>query len=265
MDLYDDLAPALLVERDGPIRTVIMNKPEQLNSMSDDLHEAIGEVWHRLVRDGEAKAVILTGAGRAFCTGGYLPNFIRSNRDPVMRRRDIRQAERVATAMMSCDLPIVAAINGPAIGLGCSLAIMSDIVLIADDTYMADTHVNVGLVAGDGGAVTMPLVTSLLRAKEFILLGEDIPAAKAVEVGLANRAVPGDRLLDEARSLARRLAAQPEQALRDTKRALNKHLQHAADLVLAFALAAETESFGTDDVGRLAQEFLARKKTRKET
>jgi enoyl-CoA hydratase len=262
MDLYDDLAPALLVEADGPIRTVTMNKPEQLNSMSDDLHTAIGEVWHRLRRDEGARAVVLTGAGRAFCTGGYLPNFIRSHEDPEARRRDIRQAEFVATAMMSCDLPIVAAVNGPAIGLGCSLAIMSDIVLIAEDTYMADTHVNVGLVAGDGGAVTMPLVTSLLRAKEYVLLGDNIPAATAVEVGLANRAVPGDRLMDEARRLADRLAAQPVQALRDTKRALNKHLQHAAELVMAFALAAETESFGTDDVGRIAQEFVARKKNK---
>jgi enoyl-CoA hydratase len=261
MSLYDDLAPALLVNSDGPIRIITMNKPEQLNSMSDDLHEAIGDVWHRLARDDDARAVILTGAGRAFCTGGYMPNFIRSNRDPEMRRRDIRHAERVATAMMACELPVVAAVNGPAIGLGCSLAIMSDIVLIADDTYMADTHVNVGLVAGDGGAVTMPLMTSLLKAKEYLLLGENIPAATAVQFGLANRAVPAGRLVGEARSVADKLAAQPQQALRDTKRALNKHLQHAADLVLAFALAAEIESFGTEDVGRIAEGFLARKKS----
>jgi enoyl-CoA hydratase len=262
MDYYDDLAPALLVESDGPIRIITMNKPEQLNSMSDDLHYAIGEVWHRLASDDSASAVILTGAGRAFCTGGYMANFIRSNRDPVARRRDIRHAERVATAMMACDRPIVAAINGPAIGLGCSLAIMSDIVLIAEDTYMADTHVNVGLVAGDGGAVTWPLVTSLLKAKEYLLLGDPIPAAQAVEMGLANRVVAKDSLMDEARALAERLVAQPQQALRDTKRALNKHLQHAAELVLAFALAAETESFGTEDVGRIAQQFLERKKNK---
>jgi enoyl-CoA hydratase len=260
--LYDDLAPALLVESDGPIRIITMNKPEQLNSMSDDLHHAIAEVWHRLVSDDDARAVVLTGAGKAFCTGGYLPNFIRSNKDPVMRRRDIRQAERLSTAMLACELPIVAAVNGPAIGLGCSLAVMSDIVLIADDTYLADTHVNVGLVAGDGGVVTWPLLTSILKAKEYILLGDRIPAATAVELGLANRVVVKDQLIDEAMGLARRLADQPQQALRDTKRALNKHLQNAAQLVMGFALAAETESFGTDDVGRIAEEFLARKKSK---
>ena len=108
--------------------------------------------------------------------------------------------------------------------------------------------------------MTWPLVMSLLKAKEYLLLGDPIPAADAVQLGLANRAVAPERLIDEARALAQRLCDQPQQALRDTKRALNKHLQHAADLVLAFALAAETESFGTDDVGRIAQEFLARKK-----
>ena len=177
-----------------------------------------------------------------------------------MRRHDIRQAERLAKAMIACDLPIVAAVNGPAIGLGCSLAVMSDVVLMADDAYMADTHVNVGLVAGDGGAVTWPLMTSLLKAKEYILLGDDIPAEKAVELGLANRVVPKDQLMDEALALAERLADKPQQALRDTKRALNMHLQHAADLVLSFALAAETESFGTDDVRRIAEEFSARRR-----
>jgi enoyl-CoA hydratase len=135
-------------------------------------------------------------------------------------------------------------------------------VFMAEDAFLADPHVTVALVAGDGGAVTWPLVTSLLKAKEYLLLGDPIPAAQAVEMGLANRVVAKDSLMDEARALAERLVAQPQQALRDTKRALNKHLQHAAELVLAFALAAETESFGTEDVGRIAQQFLERKKNK---
>jgi enoyl-CoA hydratase len=135
-------------------------------------------------------------------------------------------------------------------------------VPIADDAFMADTHVNVGLLAGDGGAVAWPLVMSLLRAKEYIFLGGRTPAAEAVNLGLANRSVPREQIMSEALSLAERLAAQPQQALRDTKRALNMHLQHAADLVLSFALAAETESFGTDDVRTAARwEALGRRRT----
>lgn len=259
---YSDLGPALKVSEHGSVRLVTMNKPEQLNSMSDDLHWAIGEVWSRLLADKEAKAVVLTGAGRAFSAGGYMPNFIRSYNDPVMRRKDIRHAERIARELIAFELPVVAAVNGPAIGLGCSLAVMSDIVLMADTAFMADTHVNVGLVAGDGGAVSWPLLMSLLKAKELIFLGERIDAATAVQIGLANRVVPASELLSEAMSLADRLAAQPAQAIRDTKRALNAHLRRAAADVLDFALAAETESFGTDDVKRIASEFMAKNETR---
>lgn len=255
---YEDLAPALLVEEDGPIRIFTMNKPEQLNSMSDDLHWAMGEVWHRLTEDHDARAVVLTGAGRAFCAGGYIKNFIRSARDPVARRRDIRHAERVARAMMACELPVVAAVNGLAIGLGCSLAVLCDIVLMAEDAYLADTHVSVGLVAGDGGAVTWPLAMSLQKAKELVFLGERVDAAEAVRIGLANRIVPSGQALPEAVKLAHRLAQQPQQALRDTKRAMNIHLTHAADLILDFALAAETESFGTQDVADFANDFERR-------
>lgn len=148
----------------------------------------------------------------------------------------------------------------PAVGLGCTLAVLCDIVLIADDAYMADTHVNVGLVAGDGGAVTWPLLMSILRAKEFILLGERIPEDAAIQYGLANRTVPGDRLLEEARTLAHRLADQPQQALRDTKRAPNLHMQNAANMVLPFALSAETESFASEEVRRLADDLILRRK-----
>lgn len=254
--MYDDLAPALLVESEGPLRIVSLNKPEQLNAMSDDLHHAVTNFWHILATDYEASCVILRANGRAFCSGGYLPNFVRDSKDPVSRRRGIREAERLARAMIANEIPVVAAVNGPAVGLGCTLAVMSDLVVMADDAYLADSHVNVGLVAGDGGSVTWPIMIGMLRTKEYLLLGDQIPAEEALRIGLCNRVVPADKLMDEARSLADRLIAQPQQALRDTKRALNRHLAAAADLVLDFALAAEGESFASDDVRRIAQQFV---------
>jgi enoyl-CoA hydratase len=254
--VYDDLAPALLVEVDGPLRIISLNKPEQLNAMSDDLHGAITEVWPRLAKDHDARAVILRANGRAFCSGGYLPNFVRDANDAEHRRKGIREAERLARGMIACELPVVAAVNGAAIGLGCTLAVNSDLVVMASDAYLADSHVNVGLVAGDGGAVSWPLMVGMLRAKEYLLLGDDISAEEALRIGLANRVVPPEQLMDTARELALRLAAQPVQAVRDTKRALNKHIQAAADLVLDFALGGEGESFATDDVRRIAQQFV---------
>lgn len=257
MTKYSEFAPALLVETDGPVRVLTMNLPDQLNAFSDDLHDALRLVWEALADDPEAGAVVLTGAGRAFSSGGYLPNFVRNADDYEIRRRDLRHAERLFRAMVSCELPVVAAVNGPAVGLGCSLAVNCDIVLMAEGTFMSDPHVSVGLVAGDGGAVSWPLLTSLLKAKEYLLLGDRIPASECERLGLANRVVPAGELQAEARRIAHRLAAQPRQAVRDTKRALNLHLQHAADLVLPFALAAEMESFATPDLREKAAAFTA--------
>ncbi len=258
---YGDLAPSLLVEEDGPVRVLTLNEPDHLNSFSDPLHDAVRLVWDRLLDDEEANAVVLTGAGRAFSTGGHLPNFTRMHDDDAYRRRSLRNADRLVSALLACELPIVAAVNGPAIGLGASLAVMSDIVVMADDAYVADPHVSVGIVAGDGGAVAWPLVMGLLRAKEHLLLGDRIYAADCERLGLANHVVPLDAVLPTALELAHRLAAQPRQALRDTKRAVNLHLQHAAQLILPFALAAEEETFTSPEVRAKVEAFKAGQRT----
>jgi enoyl-CoA hydratase len=257
---YDDLGPEVLVTKDGPVATVTMNLPEHLNSFSDELHHGMTEVWGRLAQDPEVKAAVLTGSGRAFSSGGYLPDFVRNYESYELRRIGIRNAERLANNMVACELPMVAAVNGPAIGLGCTVAVLCDLVVISEDTFMSDPHVSVGLAAGDGGAVAWPLMMSILHAKEYILLGERIPAAECLRLGLANRVVPAGDVLPLANDLAQRLAKQPQQALRDTKRAINLHMKAAVDLVLPFALAAEMESFATPEVRDLAMKFMERKK-----
>ena len=143
-------------------------------------------------------------------------------------------------------------------GLGASVAVLCDIVLIADTAYMADTHVNVGLVAGDGGAMSWPLMMSILKAKEYLFTGDRLSATDAVTVGLANRVVAAAELQAEAKLLAHRIAAQPPQAVQETKRAVNLHLQRAAAMVLPFSLSAESESFGTDEVRETVEKVKQR-------
>jgi enoyl-CoA hydratase/carnithine racemase len=247
--------PHLLVEKDGPVAVLTLNNPEMRNAFLDDMHEAMQEVWAWLSADHSIRAAVLTGAGDAFSAGGDIPGFIRSYEDPDHRRLSLRGARRLMDAMAEFPKPVVAAVNGPAVGLGCSVAVSCDIVLIADSAFMADTHVNIGLVCGDGGAVSWPLMMSFLKAKEYLLTGDRIPAAEAVALGLANRVVPKDELLDEAMTLARRLAEQPRQAIQETKRALNLHLQAAISLVAPFALSAEAESFATEDVRKSIEKF----------
>lgn len=253
-----DVPAELLVEEEGPVRVLTMNNPDQLNCFVDPLHDAMADVWHQVAEDPDCRAVVLTGAGRAFSAGGNLPGFILDYEDQEHRRRTLRKARRLVDEMLACHKPVIAAVNGPAVGLGASVAVLCDIVLIADTAYMADTHVNVGLVAGDGGAMAWPLLMSILKAKEYLFTGDKLSATDAVAVGLANRVVPAADLLAEAKLLAHRIAAQPPQAVQETKRAINLHLQRAAALVLPFSLSAEAESFGTEEVRQTAEKFKHR-------
>jgi enoyl-CoA hydratase len=253
-----DLPPELLVEADGPVRIVTLNRPDALNALNQTLHDAVHHVWAQIAQDDDARAVVLTGAGRAFSAGGDIPWFKRNAEDFWYRRRGGRNASALVDEMLRFHLPVVAAINGPAVGLGCSVAVLCDIVLIADTAYMADPHVQVGLVAADGGAMSWPLMMSLLKAKEYLLTGDRIPADQAVALGLANRVVPAAELRDEALRLAHRLASLPPQAVQDTKRALNLHAQLAAQTVGPFAFAAQLSSFETEEVLQAVDRFESR-------
>ncbi|MFG2959400.1 enoyl-CoA hydratase/isomerase family protein [Streptomyces sp. NPDC048291] len=237
----------LLVTAVGPVRLVELNRPEQLNAMSEELHTGLAGLWDDLAADPEARAVVLTGRGRAFSAGGDFGIMTRVQRDTAFRERQVEEARRIITGMIRCPLPVIAAVNGPAVGLGCSLALLSDLVLVADDAYLADPHVQVGLVAGDGGAFVLPSLVGAVRAKELLFLGERVSAEDAVRLGIANRAVPKDKLRDEAMDLAGRLAALPAQALRETKRAVNRHLEQALGTVMEPALLAERDSMHAPD------------------
>ncbi|WP_322756766.1 MULTISPECIES: enoyl-CoA hydratase/isomerase family protein [unclassified Frankia] len=258
----NSFAPELLLESRGPVRLVTLNRPEALNSTNERLHNAIIKVWRHIAADDGARAVVLTGAGRAFSAGGDMPHFVELHNDRAARRGEIEHAAALVHEMVAFPLPLVAAVNGPAVGLGCNLAVLSDVVLIAEDAYLSDPHVSVGLTAADGGAPTWPLLMSLLRAKEYLFTGDRIPAAVAVSIGLANRVVPGDRLLDEAIALAQRFAAQPPQAIQSTKRALNLHLSRAITGILEFALAEEFQSFDTPEHQAIVHRFLQRQADR---
>jgi enoyl-CoA hydratase len=179
--------------------------------------------------------------------------------DVDARRQSISEARLIVQNMVDFPLPVVAAVNGAAIGLGASLATMCDIVLMADSAFLSDPHVLVGLVAADGGSVTWPLAIGLLRAKEYLLTGDRITADVALQIGLVNRVVPLADLQSEASALAHRLAAVPARALQDTKRALNLHLKAAVQNVLDFALAAESECFITDEHKDAVASFAKRK------
>lgn len=233
----------VLVETRGAVRVVTLNCPDTLNATDEALHAALAKVWPALDADPGVRAVVLTGAGKAFSAGGDLHLLDRMVKDRELRAAVMAEAAEIVRGMTAVRVPIVAAVNGPAVGLGCSLAAMSDLVVVEEQAYFADPHAALGLVAADGGAVMWPLLVGLQRAKEYILLGERIPAEEALRIGLANRVVPRGQSLATAVELATRLAGLPPQAVAGSKALLNSAVHRAVASLLDAGMEQETASF----------------------
>jgi enoyl-CoA hydratase/carnithine racemase len=238
-----DLPPEILVEVDGPVRIVTLNRPDDLNATNRDLHAGLASLFPQLDADLDARVVILTGAGRAFSAGGDFAYIDSLTKSVELRTETLVHAKQIVTGMVACRVPVIAAVNGPAVGLGCSLVALSDIVYMAESAHLADPHVLIGLVAADGGPITWPLLTSLQLAKEYALTGDRIPAARAAAIGLVNHVVPDGEVMAQARACADKIAALPQRATEDTKRIMNLHLERAVTATLDFALTAEDRSF----------------------
>jgi enoyl-CoA hydratase len=243
----DESFTALRVERVGPVlRVTIDNPASELNTVDARLHHELTALFAALRDEREARAVVLTGSGRAFSAGGDLEWFpeLRDVERLDALRHDARQ---LITDLLDVELPIVAAVNGPAVGLGASIALLCDVILMADDATVADPHVRVGIVAGDGGAVIWPLALGPARAKQYLLTGDPLTAHEAERVGLVNRVVPAAELDAEAMAFANRLAAGAPLAVRYTKLAVNKLVKEALNVAFDTSTALELLTFLSDD------------------
>src|SRR5882672_3189091 len=194
-----------ITDEDG-VRIVRLNRPEQRNAVNLELHTELTDLWGKLAVDPDVRAVLLCGAGNAFSAGGDADWLYQVATDQHERDRSLAEAKRLVGEMLRFPMPIVAAVRGPAVGLGSSLASLCDLVVMGENSFFADPHVALGVVAGDGAVVTWPALMSLMRAKEFLYTGAKITAAHALELGLACRVVADDAVYDESLALARKLA-----------------------------------------------------------
>ena len=253
-----DLPPELQVTTDGPVRIITLNRPEQMNATNHVLHAGLAALFPQLDADNGARATVITGAGRAFSAGGDFNYLDELARDGDLRSLTLVHGRQIVTGMVRCRLPMIAAVNGPAVGLGCSLVALSDIVFMAESAHLADPHVLLGLVAADGGPVVWPLLTSLQLAKEYALTGDRIPAQRAADIGLVNHVCPDGEVLEQAMACAHRIASLPKGAVEDTKRVLNLQMERAVLAVLDYALAAEDRSFTTPELRANVDRMLKR-------
>jgi enoyl-CoA hydratase len=247
MDPATNPTSPVVLSEGSPLRTITLNRPERRNALDRELHVAMLEAIRSAAAERDVRAILLTGAGAAFSAGGDFSLIHEMQDDPDARRRTFETSRALFRAVVDLDIPIVAAVNGPAVGAGCSFALMADVVFMADSTYLADPRVAIGLVSGDGGAVFLPLLAGLPAARAYLLTGDRIPATEAYRLGLVHKILPAEHVVREATQFAQRLVDLPAPAVRATKRALNLHVSLAAAAVFEFSLAAEEQSLGSPE------------------
>jgi enoyl-CoA hydratase len=231
---------ALSLERRGHVLVVTIDHPtSELNAVDQLLHDEFGELFAMLKREGDARAIVLTGGGkRAFSAGGDFEWF------PQLRSVEAldhlrRVAKQMIWDLLDVEVPIVCALNGSAAGLGASVALLCDVIVMSERAVIVDPHVNVGLVAGDGGTAVWPWLLGPLAAKKHLLLGEPLRADEAFRLGVAAEVCAPELVNDRAMAWAERIAAQPPLAVRGTKLAINANLKRS--LLDSFDLATALE------------------------
>jgi enoyl-CoA hydratase/carnithine racemase len=259
------MASFLIIDRVGKVATVRMNRPESLNALTDqEQMDEMVEVFGMLRADRTINAVVLTGNGSAFCVGGD----IKAMRDRVglfagspaeIRESYRRGIQRAATALLELDLPVIAAVNGPAMGAGLDLACMCDIRIASDRAVFAESFIRLGVVPGDGGAWLLPRVIGMPRASIMAFTGDTIDAVTALDWGLVAQIVSHDSLMTESHGLAQRIASRPGEALRLTKRLLREGQHLRFDSLLELSAAFQALAHHTDDHAEAARAFLEKR------
>jgi enoyl-CoA hydratase len=245
----------------GGLRHVELHRPDRLNAVSDELYADLEPVLQAVADDEDARVLLLTGAGRAFCAGADLKAHAQRERTPDERRAYVWAGQRVCRLLQTMPVPVVVAVQGHAIGAGAELALSGDVVVVAEDLQLAFPEVALGTFVGGGVSQRLPLLAGQMRARELLLLGRRLTGTEAVAWGLATEAVPADALQDRARTLAEQLAELPPGSVQAMKAALGR----AGDLSLDEALVFEAETLlacmRTDDWSAGVQAFGASRAT----
>ncbi|MCC6008975.1 MAG: crotonase/enoyl-CoA hydratase family protein [Rhodobacteraceae bacterium] len=261
------MSDSVLYEQTGGVVTLTLNEPETLNAVSDGIIAGLVDAATRINADLSVGCVIVTGAGRAFSSGGNVKQMrdrqgLFAGNPAQIRRAYLHGIQRIPLALYDIEAPTIAAVNGHAVGAGCDISLMCDIRIASDAAVFAESFLRVGLVSGDGGAWFLPRIVGMSRACEMTFTGDFIDAATAAGYGLVSRVVAPEVLMDEVMALASRIAAQPPHSLRMTKRLMRESQRVELDTALELASAMQAIVQHTDDQQEAVNALLEKRPPR---
>jgi len=242
----------LIDKRANGVALATLNRPERLNAVDGRMHTELANIFRAADNDDEVKVLVLTGAGRAFCAGG---DFSSDNDVLGGGRQGLKETKEIVDHLLDCSIPVISAVKGYAMGLGATVALLADIVVAGRSATFADTHVKMGVGAGDGGQVIWPLLMGVNRAKYHLMTGDGITGEDAERAGLVNFLVDDESVLDKALEVADRLAAGPSLAISASKVAINQYIKMVSNLVLPYSFAMEIQTFRSADAKEAASAF----------
>lgn len=255
--------PVLSLTISDGVAEIVLTRPELLNRVDAQLHEELTRTLRMLASDPSVRCIVLGSTGKAFSAGGDFAMMHEAHGDPAVRRGIVDEGRRLLQALLEQPQPIVVAVHGAAIGLGATIALMCDVIVAARSAVLADTHVQVGLVAGDGGCLAWPQSIGMTRARRHLLTGDPLDAETAWQLGLVTDLVDSpDQALPVARDIATRVAALAPLAVQGTKRTLNLVAQQRAGEVMELGFALEEQTLASDDLLEGITAFKERREPR---
>jgi len=257
--MYDDYE-MLKVTKAGKVVTVAFNRPELKNATNPQMHQELVRIFPEIGRDPDANVVILTGEGDCFSAGGDVSALKNSLDDHIRWNESMIEAADIVNAIVDLDRPVIARVNGHAMGMGATVALFCDIVVSTKRAKIGDPHVHIGLTAGDGGSIIWPALVGYARAKKYLLTGEPITGEVAAEIGLVTEAVEPEELDERVNGYAEKLANLPAVAVRTTKKAVNLDLKARVDAMMDAHLGFETMSHLSADHREAVMAFLEKRK-----
>ncbi|MCZ7578711.1 MAG: enoyl-CoA hydratase-related protein [Dehalococcoidia bacterium] len=249
-------------ELDNHVATITLNRPEVMNALNREMYAELEQAFRDAHRDPEVRCVVLTGAGRAFCSGDDVKQIMLGEQrdETVTRLREVRpRPTPAAAAVLECDKPVIAAVNGPAVGWGMDLTLFCDIRIASESAKFGELFIKRGLVADIGGLWRLPRVVGPSKAAELLFTGDVIDAREAERIGLVSRVVPPDELRTAAMEIARKIAANPPIAMRYMKEGLRKSVHASMQEMGEYVGSSLAYLFTTEDHKEGAMSFVERR------